>query len=69
MISKVAKAGRDHAEILTILAQSMEAKGLEGCTDRWLSPRDAASHKKIVDSISKELVPPKPPAKPVKKKK
>ncbi|MCM2316851.1 MAG: hypothetical protein NDJ92_17020 [Thermoanaerobaculia bacterium] len=69
MVGKIAKAGRDHAEILTILAQSMEAKGLEGCTDRFLAPHDAASHKKIVDAITKELVPPKPPSKPTKKKK
>jgi hypothetical protein len=69
MVPKIAKAGRDHAEILTILAQSMEAKGLTGCTDRWLSPVDAASHKKIVSAISAEVVPPPPPAKkPTKKK-
>ncbi|MGK2859247.1 MAG: hypothetical protein ACSLFQ_18760 [Thermoanaerobaculia bacterium] len=69
MVSKVAKAGRDHAEILTILAQSMEAKGLQGCTDRLLAPHDAASHRKIVEAVTKELVPPKPPSKPAKKKK
>jgi hypothetical protein len=47
----------------------MEAKGLTGCTDRWLSPVDAASHKKIVSAISAEVVPPPPPAKkPTKKK-
>lgn len=58
--TKIARPGKDNTEILTILAQSMEAKGLEGCTDRLLAPRDAASHKKIVDAITKELVPPKP---------
>jgi hypothetical protein len=67
MISKIANARRDHAEILTILGQSMESKGLTGCTDRWLAPLDAASHKKIVAAISSEVVPPAP-AKPVKKK-
>ena len=68
MVGKIAKAGRDHAEILTILAQSMEAKGLEGCTDRLLAPRDAASHRKIIDAITRELVPSKASAKPTTKK-
>lgn len=68
LIAKVANARRDHAEILTILGQSMEAKGLTGCTDRWLAPLDAASHAKIVAAITTEVVPPAPPVKPTKKK-
>jgi hypothetical protein len=70
MIAKVASARRDHAEILTILGQSMEAKGLTGCTDRWLAPVDAAAHAMIVKAISAEVVPPPPPPakKPTKKK-
>ncbi|MBI2214672.1 MAG: hypothetical protein HYU52_13585 [Acidobacteria bacterium] len=69
MVPKIAKAGRDHAEILTILAQSMEAKGLTGCTDRWLSPIDPAAHKKIVAAISAEVVPQRPAVKkPTKKR-
>lgn len=69
MVPKISKAGRDHAEILVIVAQSMEAKGLTGCTDRWLAPADATAHAKIVKAISAEVVPPPPPpAKPTKKK-
>jgi hypothetical protein len=69
MISKIANARRDHAEILTILGQSMESKGLTGCTDRWLAPLDAAAHAKVVKAISAEVAPPAPPpVKPTKKK-
>jgi hypothetical protein len=58
---KLARPGKDNADLLMILAQSMEAKSMEGCTDRLLAARDASSHKRVVDAVNADLNALRPP--------
>ena len=58
---RLARPGKDNADFLLILGQSMETKSMEACTDRFLSPRDAASHKRVVDAVVADLAALRPP--------